>query len=90
MPTFAGLSQVLAVQELSLNVGDFCRIKASAKPRQICRVAAKIALPHGDRKVFQLWTLAMDRPDALVGRLGSGWFNGAVNEMITLSTPVQR
>jgi len=46
MPTFAGFSQVLAVQELSLNEGDFCGIKAGAKPRQICRVAAKIALPQ--------------------------------------------
>jgi len=46
MPTFAGFSQVLAVQELSLNEGDFCSIKASSKPRQICRVAAKIALPQ--------------------------------------------
>ena len=46
MPTFAGFSQVLAVQELSLNEDDFCGIKASAEPRQICRVAAKIALPQ--------------------------------------------
>ena len=73
MPTFAELLQVLAVQELSLNDGDFCPIKASAKPRQICRVAAKIALPHGDRKFFNfglwrwivltLWWAGWDRAD---------------------------
>ena len=66
MPTFAGFSQVLAVQELSLNEDDFCGIKASAEPRQICRVAAKIALPQ---KLFQRWTLSQGRPGALV----AGW-----------------
>lgn len=72
MPTFLGLSDVLAMQPLNHKERRLSAPKLAARPRQICRVAAKIALWHGGMKLLPLSVLAVYRPCSFRGQLQSG------------------